>query len=276
MPVHLEHLGSIERIQQAKAEIVEGMKEGGTAILNADDHRVIASRKLSKGNTLTFGIDSEADVMARNIRFDRFGETEFTLVTPAGAAEVLFPLNGKHNIMNALAAAAAGIVFGMSAVEIAASLETVAPPAQRGEVLHFVEGFTVVNDTYNSNPDALISMIRTIVDGGTGAIRKIVVAGEMRELGGDSEEIHFETGVEIASLGIDVLVGVEGFAAELVRGAESAGHSEIGFFENSHIAAESFVEMVAPGDLILVKGSRGVRTERIIEKLLEKFNVKNK
>jgi UDP-N-acetylmuramoyl-tripeptide--D-alanyl-D-alanine ligase len=274
LPVHVEHLGSIEGVQRAKAELVEGMKDGGTAVLNADDPRVLAMRSLSRGSTITYGIDNTADVMAKNISFERFGETTFTLTTPDGEAEVKFPLNGKHNIMNALAAAAAGVACEMNAAEIAASLRNVAPPPQRGEIIHFEAGFTVVNDTYNSNPDALLSMTRTIVDGGHGAARKIVVAGEMRELGDGSAAIHYATGKELAAIGIDRLYGVEGNAAEMLRGAEDAGVNDTVFYENSAIAAESFAGEVRAGDLVLVKGSRGVRTEKVIEKLLEKFAVK--
>ena len=273
LPVHVEHLGSIENVQKAKAELVEGMKSGGTAVLNADDFRVFAMRDMHDGTNLTYGIEVQADVMAREIRFERFGETQFTLQTPTGEAEVSFPLNGKHNILNALAASAVGHKFGMTAQEIAESLKTVAPPPQRGEILHFANGFTVVNDTYNSNPDALLSMVQTIIDGGNLAKRKIVVAGEMRELGKDSAQIHFETGRKIATLGVDALFGVEGFAADLLKGAESAGLSETEFYENSTIAGEKFIEEVQTGDLILVKGSRGVRTEKVIEKLLENYKL---
>jgi UDP-N-acetylmuramoyl-tripeptide--D-alanyl-D-alanine ligase len=144
LPVHVEHLGSIEAVAEAKAELVEGMKPGGTAVLNADDFRVFAMRDMHEGTNLTYGIDVQSDVMAKEISFDRFGETRFTLKTPAGQAQVLFPLNGRHNILNALAAAAVGHKFGMSAAEIAASLHTVGPPPQRGEILHFAAGFTVV------------------------------------------------------------------------------------------------------------------------------------
>ncbi len=276
LPVHVEHLGSIENVGKAKAELVEGMKSGGTAVLNADDFRVLAMRDLSKGATITYGIENQADVMAKNIQFERFGETNFTLQTPNGNAEVSFPLNGKHNILNALAASAVGFSFGMSAQEISESLKTVAPPPQRGEVLHFAAGFTVVNDTYNSNPDALISMVQTIVDGGNSAKRKIVIAGEMRELGENAAQIHFETGRKIAELKIDKLFGVEGFATDLLQGAKENGLSDGGFYENSTIAGEKFLAEVQAGDLILVKGSRGVRTEKVVEKLLEKFGLENK
>ncbi len=273
LPVHIEHLGSIENIAKAKAELVEGLKPGGTAVLNADDFRVFAMRDLHDGRNVTYGIDVQSDVMAKNIRFERFGETHFTLVTPDGEAEVLFPLNGRHNILNALAASAVGSSFGMTAREIAESLRTVAPPPNRGEILHFAEGFTVVNDTYNSNPDALVSMVKTIVDGGAGARRKIVIAGEMRELGETAAQIHFETGKQIAALGVDRLWGVEGFAENLLEGARSAGLDAGGFYENSEVAGEKFPAEVRAGDLILIKGSRGVRTEKVVEKLLENFEL---
>ena len=273
LPVHVEHLGSIENVAKAKAELVEGMKPGGTAVLNADDFRVFAMRDLHEGKNLTYGIDVQSDVTAKNIRFDRFGETVFTLLTPEGEAEVLFPLNGRHNILNALAAAAVGHVFGMTAREIAAALHTVAPPPQRGEILRFREGFTVVNDSYNSNPHALLSMTRTIVEGGKNAKRKIVVAGEMLELGAEGEKIHYETGAQLAGIGIDALYGVRNLARSLVEGARGGGLAETGFFENSDEAGDFLTSELREGDLVLVKGSRGVRTEKVVEKILEKFSL---
>jgi UDP-N-acetylmuramoyl-tripeptide--D-alanyl-D-alanine ligase len=274
LPVHVEHLGSIENVAKAKAELVEGMKTGGTAVLNADDFRVLAMRDLSKGKTITYAIEAQADVTAKNIRFERFGETVFTLQTPVDAAEVLFPLNGRHNVLNALAAASVGYAFGMSAREIAAALHTVEPPPQRGEILHFRQGLTIVNDSYNSNPDALLLMVQTLVDGGGHAAkRKIVVAGEMRELGADAAQIHYATGQKIAALGVDALFGVEGFAQDLLAGAKDAGLSAVKFYENSQIAAEDFVNEIQAGDLVLIKGSRGVRTEKVVEKLLENFEL---
>ena len=270
LPVHVEHLGSIENVAKAKAELIEGMKQNGTAVLNADDFRVAAMHDLARGKVLTYSIENESDIMAKNIRFARFGETAFELETPNGTAEVLFPLNGRHNILNALAASAVGFSFGMSVEEIAASLHTVAPPPQRGEILHFAEGFTVINDTYNSNPDALLSMVKTLKEGGAAAKRKIVVAGEMRELGNDSANIHFETGRRIAEIGVEKLVGVEGFAEHLIEGAKTINNLETEFYENSTVAGDNFVNQLQSGDLILIKGSRGVRTEKVIEKIFGK------
>lgn len=276
LPVHIEHLGSIENIAKAKAELIEGMKPGGTAVLNADDPLVLAMSDSVQGQILTFGTENLADVGAANIRFERFGETRFTLTTPTGSAEVRFPLNGRHNILNALAAAAVGHSFGMTAEAIAESLATVEPPPQRGEVLRFKEGFTAINDSYNSNPTALLSMVRTLVDGSVGANRKIVVAGEMLELGRNESDIHRETGKRIAESGIDMLIGVRGLASEMVEGAKASGLDASEFVADSDAAAERLLEIATAGDVILIKGSRGVRTEKVVEKLLEKSELEDK
>jgi len=273
LPVHLEHLGSIENIALAKQELVEGMREGGTAVLNADDPNVAAMAGISKGRTVTFGIENDADITASDLRLDRLGESRFTLSAGGQRVEVRFPLGGRHNILNALAAAAVGYSFDISLAEIAASLRTVESPPQRGEVIAFAEGFTVINDSYNSNPSALIGMVKTLVDGGAWAKRKIVVAGEMLELGANAALDHYEAGREMKMHGVDILIGVRGMAREIVRGAREAGLTEARLCENSDEAAELLAGEVRRGDLILVKGSRGVRTERVIEKLLERFEL---
>ena len=273
LPVHVEHLGSIENVARAKAEIVEGMKPGGTAVLNADDARVLAMRESARGGIVTYGIDSAADVTAGQIRFQNFGQTSFVLTTPRGRADVAFPLNGRHNILNSLAAAAVGHTMGMSAVDIASSLESVESPPQRGEVLRFAKGFTVINDSYNSNPAALLSMAQTLVDGASSAERKIVVAGEMLELGDGAHAIHRQTGETIAAMGIDMLIGVRGLAEDLVHGARSQGMSNIDFAEDSDEAARMLASEIKEGDVVLIKGSRGVRTEKVIERLLKEFEL---
>ncbi len=276
LPVHVEHLGSIENVAKAKAELIEGMKPEGVAILNADDFRVLAMRELAKGSALTYGIENAADVTASEIEMTRFGETRFVLNLRGEKAEVSMQLSGRHNVLNALAASAVGFSFGMPANKIADALKTIAPPPQRGEVLHFQEGFTVINDSYNSNPAALLGMVKTLVDGKQQAKRLIVVAGEMLELGENEKEIHAETGKKIATSGIDFLIGVRGLAKEMIESAKSIGLKETNFFENSDEAAEFLANEVKVGDLVLVKGSRGVRTEKVIEKLMKEFEVENK
>jgi UDP-N-acetylmuramoyl-tripeptide--D-alanyl-D-alanine ligase len=273
LPVHVEHLGSIENVASAKAEIVEGMKPGGTAVLNADDELVLTMSDLVNGTTITFGIENSADVRATDISFEKFGETRFVLTTPQGAADATFPLNGRHNVLNALAAAAVGHAFGLSANAIASSLARVAPPPQRGEILRFADGFTVINDSYNSNPDALLSMVETLVSGSTISSRRVVVAGEMLELGANEREIHRDTGAKIAASGIDRLIGVRGLARDLVDAARDAGLTDTEFANDSEEAADMVAGTIKPGDIVLVKGSRGVRTEKVVEKLLEKFRL---
>ncbi len=274
LPVHVEHLGSIENVANAKAELVEGLKENGTAILNADDFRVSQMRNLHGGKVITFGIENEADVMAVNIDMKRFGETHFKLKTPDGDETVVFQLSGKHNVLNSLAACAVGYSFGMTAKEITDSLNTVKPPTQRGEILHFEEGFTVINDSYNSNPAALLKMIDTMNEGATASNRKIVVAGEMLELGKDEKEIHRKTGKGLAESGIDYLIGVRNLATEIVEAAKENGMENAIFFGSSEEAGEFLSGEIRKDDLVLVKGSRGVRTEKVIERLVKNFAVK--
>ncbi|HJS52261.1 MAG TPA: UDP-N-acetylmuramoyl-tripeptide--D-alanyl-D-alanine ligase [Pyrinomonadaceae bacterium] len=275
LPVHVEHLGSIENVAKAKSELVEGMKGGGTAILNADDPRVAAMHKLSKGQVVTFGVSSAADVSAQNIRAAGFGKTDFRLATPSGTADVSFRLNGLHNVSNALAAAAVGHTFGMDVFQIATSLNSVSAPPQRGEVLHFADGFTIINDSYNSNPTALVSMVRTLIDGCGPNERKIVVAGEMLELGGDEAEIHRQAGRDLAASGIHRLIGVRGLAKEMVDAAIAAGLKESAFAVDSRAAGELLVKEIRSGDVVLVKGSRGVKTERVIEALTNRFELED-
>lgn len=273
LPVHVEHLGSIENVARAKAELVEGMKAKGVAVLNADDARVSEMRLLAKGRVVTFGIENEADVSASEIEMKRFGETNFVLNLPNETARVSMRLSGEHNVLNALAAASVGLVFGMTAAEIADALQTIAPPSQRGEVLHFAGDFTVINDSYNSNPAALLGMVKTLIDGGKAAKRKIVVAGEMLELGENEREIHRQTGEQLATSGVDFLIGVRGLAKEMTDGAKSFGLKETKFFDDSDEAGEFLADEIKAGDLILIKGSRGVKTEKVVEKLLEKFDL---
>src|SRR5437764_8814671 len=272
-PVHLEHLGTIENIAAAKAELIEGMKPEGTAVLNADDKFVIAMRSKHSGPVLTFGIENAADVMATNIDTSRFGRSRFRLQTPRGFAETELHMPGRHNLMNALAAAAVATHFEMSPSEIASALKGVTPAKMRGEVIDFAAGFTVVDDSYNSNPRSLLSIVQAIATRDAHAKRRIVVAGEMLELGIDEARMHREAGREIARLGIDVLWGVRGLAREIINGAREAGMSNEAtrFFETSEQAAAAILDEAREGDLILVKGSRGVETDKVVKHLRDHF-----
>src|SRR6185503_17348678 len=257
-PVHLEHLGTIETVAAMKAELIEGLKADGVAVLNADDELVMEMKSKTDGPVLTFGIQNEADVTAREIDTSRFGSIRFRLQTPMGQAAAELPMTGRHNLMNALAASAVATALKVRPELIADALRTAKPPRMRGEVLNFAPGFTVVDDSYNSNPRSLISMVSTLREASENVSRRLVIAGEMMELGPEAPEMHRAAGREIARLGIDVLWGVRGLAADIAAAAREAGLVASRFFESSEAAAAAALEEVRAGDLILVKGSRSV------------------
>lgn len=270
-PVHLEYLGTIENVAAAKAELIEGMKPEGTAIFNADDPLVMKMRSKHHGPTLTFGIDNAADIRATDISAQALGKITFRLRTPLGEAPSMLHMSGRHNLSNALAAAAVATVFQMTAQQIAEALATAVPPKMRGEVFDFAGGFTVIDDSYNSNPRSLLSMVHTMAEDGRNRKRLFVVAGEMLELGSNEIELHRRAGQDIAAAGVDVLWGIRGLAKEIIKGAGDAGITNTRFFESSSEAAESIGGEVQEGDLILVKGSRGVATDKVVNSIREHF-----
>ncbi|MFN2493726.1 MAG: UDP-N-acetylmuramoyl-tripeptide--D-alanyl-D-alanine ligase [Pyrinomonadaceae bacterium] len=270
-PVHLEYLGSIANIAAAKAELIEGLKPDGIAVLNADDEWVIKMQAKHNGRVITFGIESESDVGAGDIDTNHLGLIKFRLKTPLGEAPATLPMSGRHNLMNALAAAAVATCFELEPKQIAEALRTAIPPRMRGEVLDFAAGFRVVDDSYNSNPRSLINMVRTISEGSSGSRRRMVIAGEMLELGPDAADLHRQAGREIGQAGVDILWGVRGLASELIEGANAVGLTNTRFFESSAEAAREILGVVTKGDLVLVKGSRGVATDKIVTTLREHF-----
>jgi len=270
-PVHLEYLGSLENIAAAKAELIEGMKPEGTAILNADDALVIKMRDKHRGRTLTFGIENQADVRASNIDTSSLGKVTFSLQLPKGNIQATLPMSGRHNLSNALAAAAVGVAFEMSPDQIRDALGTARPPKMRGEVFDFGAGFTLIDDSYNSNPRSLMNMVRTMAESRKNRKRLLVLAGEMLELGPDEIELHKQAGRDIAAAGVNVLWGIRGLASEIVAGANELGLNNTKFFGSSAEAAEQIIKEVKEGDLILVKGSRGVATDKVVAALKEAF-----
>jgi len=270
-PVHLEYLGTIENVAAAKAELIEGLKPSGTAILNADDALVMKMREKHAGKTLTFGIANAADVSAADVDTSRLGRIGFRLLTPNGEARAQLSMSGQHNLSNALAAATVGVAFGLPADEIANALSRARPPKMRGEIVDFAGGFTVIDDSYNSNPRSLLNMVRTMAEAREGRKRLLVIAGEMLELGSEEASLHRAAGRDIAATGVNVLWGVRGLAKDLVTGANEGGMSQTRFFESSDDAANEIVKEVKEGDLVLVKGSRGVATEKVVNALKERF-----
>jgi UDP-N-acetylmuramoyl-tripeptide--D-alanyl-D-alanine ligase len=180
-------------------------------------------------------------------------------------------MTGAHNLMNSLAASAVAQALRIKPELIAEALGSVRPPKMRGEVLNFAAGFKVVDDSYNSNPRSLLSMVRTLAAARDRIKRRVVIAGEMLELGPESPQMHREAGHEIARLKIDLLWGVRGLAEEIIDGARAQGLNATRFFAASADAAAAIIDEVRAGDLILVKGSRSVETDKIVKALKDSF-----
>jgi UDP-N-acetylmuramoyl-tripeptide--D-alanyl-D-alanine ligase len=264
-PVHLEFFGSLKDIARAKYEIIETLHPGGVAVLNADDEYVSQFGRNFKGKVVTFGIKRSADVSAQKVKLNGAEGSTFELVVGSVGEPVTFPLVGEHNIYNALAAVAAAMDRGITPSQAAAALSSIQPPDKRGQVLT-INGATIINDCYNSNPRALEAMIDTLAS--MKANRHILVAGEMLELGPTAEALHRECGQHAAEKKIDFVIGVRGLARAMAEAACGSG-IQAQFVETPEQAGEWLARNLRPGDAVLLKASRGVKLERALE-MLEK------
>ena len=273
-PAHLEFFSSVEEIALAKRELIEGLSgHESTAVLNADDPRVAAFGAFAPGRVLTYGIDSPAFFSATAIEDRGALGSAFDYVSPEGRVRLDLPVPGRHAIYNALAALAAASVWNIGAAEAQSVFRTLRVPAMRGELLRFSNGAALINDSYNSSPAALHAMV-SVLAATPNFQRRILAAGEMRELGPSSPALHREAGVFTAKTGkVDWVIGVEGDAEQIVEGAISAGipRAQTRFFASSEDAAKFLADFITAGDALLVKGSRGVKMERIVETLLTRY-----
>ena len=260
-PVHLEFFESVAAIARAKYELIESLHAGGIAVLNADDEYVSQFGRDFHGKVLTFGLHKPADISARNIGSRGSEGSAFDIVAEGERVPAILPLLGEHNIYNALAAVAVGLQYGIPLQTAAESLATLSAGDKRGEILH-ISGATVINDCYNSNPKALESMVRSLSH--IAAKRRIVVAGEMLELGPGGEALHREAGEHMAKYGINFVLGVRGLAEAIVEGAKKAG-LQAKFVTTPEEAGAYLRDEVRTGDAVLLKASRGVRLERALE-----------
>jgi UDP-N-acetylmuramoyl-tripeptide--D-alanyl-D-alanine ligase len=257
---HIENFESIDGIAAAKRELVEALGPAGHAVLNKDDERV---RRFGGPNVITYGLSEGADVRATDVE-----------LTPDGVRfevdGVSFesPMQGRHAIRNILAGVAVARLFGIKTEDAAAPVRALEPGKMRGERLTR-NGIDIINDCYNSNPDAVRGMLDVLRD--IPARRKIAVLGEMLELGRWSEPLHRDVGDYAARCGVTVLVGIRGDARFLVESAVNAGLSSDAafFFEDPADAGVQLRAIAREGDAILFKGSRGTRVERALEKFLE-------
>jgi UDP-N-acetylmuramoyl-tripeptide--D-alanyl-D-alanine ligase len=240
------------------------------AVLNADDPLVAAFASHAPGRVLTYGVENSADYRAETIEDRGALGSAFVLVEGGKRSRFELSLAGRHVISNTLAALAAASVWGIGVAEAQNVFRAMRAPAMRGQLLRFSNGSALINDSYNSSPAALHAMI-AVLAATPGYRRRILAAGEMRELGETSSSLHREAGSFAAKTGkIDWVIGVAGDAAQLIEGAVAAGvpRAQAKFFPSSEEAAKFLGDFVSAGDLLLVKGSRGVKMERVVEALL--------
>jgi UDP-N-acetylmuramoyl-tripeptide--D-alanyl-D-alanine ligase len=272
-PVHLESFDSIAGIARAKYELIEALPHGGTAVLNADDEYVCQFGRDFKGKVVMFGMSAKgcvpADVRAENIEMVGTEGTRFDLVSDGVRQAVQSPLLGRHNVYNVLAAAAIALEHGITPSEIAAALPSLQAADKRGQVVQ-VGNIAVLYDCYNSSPKALMAAVNTLTAMPAG--RRIVVAGEMLELGATGEELHRECGRHIAASKVDFLLGVRGLAEVMVEAAREGG-MKAEFVAAPEEAGEWLARESRDGDVVLLKASRGVKLEKALEKWKQKRGI---
>ncbi len=263
---HVENFDSIKGVAAAKRELIESLPPDGVAVLNSDDPLVSKFGEVYRGRTITFGIDSPADVRAQDVRLSDRGVT-FTVDGVMFESALL----GRHSVLNILAGLAVASIYGIRPAQLVQAVRNLAASQMRGQRLTH-DGVTILNDCYNSNPDAARVMIDLLRE--TPAKRHIAVLGEMLELGRWSESLHRDVGSYVAKSGIDVLVGIRGEACHLVDAARQAGLSENAafFFPDAETAGEHLRRIAHPGDVILFKGSRGTHVEHALERFLARPN----
>jgi UDP-N-acetylmuramoyl-tripeptide--D-alanyl-D-alanine ligase len=268
--VHLEGMESLERLKEEKGELFRKMRRDGTILVNQDDPRVVDLASDYPGQKITFGIEHPAEVMAKEIRLGGAEGTFFTLILEGEAMEIHLRLLGRHFIPNALSAIAVACLFGVEVKQVKEALENFKSIPMRMEIVPLKGGKTLINDAYNANPHSMELALETLVEA-KGEGRAIAVLGDMLELGNFTEEAHEQLGEKVSELSIDFLLALgeeapivvesairHGFPLERVRVVES--HSE---------AISILKQMIQNGDWILVKGSRRMAMEKIVEGLTE-------
>ena len=267
-PVHLEFFSSISEIARAKYELIESLPAGGTVVLNGDDEYVSQFGRDFKGKVLTYGFGPASTVRAENLKPLGGKGSAFDIVVGDRREHATLSLVGSHNVYNALAAVALAIDRGLTLGDAVSLLASLAPADKRGQVVR-IGNITVINDCYNSNPKALAAMVDALA--AMPAERRIVVAGEMLELGPQSEAMHRDSGRHIAEKGIDILIGVRGWAEQMVDAAQQAGVGAE-FVATPEEAGRWLASETKDGDVVLLKASRGVKLEKALETWKEQLS----
>lgn len=269
---HLEKLHSVEGVAQAKGELFEAMDSGSTAIINDEDPWVKKMGAKFKGRKISFGMQNTSDVKFLHMDSRGLDDTELKFAVNSREYKIKVPLPGTHNVMNALGAIAIGVALGIEVDEMLDRLVGFHPMAMRFERVQLSNGVCLVNDSYNANPQSMRAAFRT-VGAAKRAGRFIAVLGDMLELGEQSETLHQEVGAAAVESGVQVLFVFGNFAGEFSKGAQGRGmkKKEVREYDDIDALGKAVEKEARAGDVILVKGSRGMRMERIVEHL--KHNV---
>lgn len=265
-PVHLENFASLADVARAKYELIAALPSGAAAFLNLDDEYVSQFGRDFHGKVVMFGTGSAADVRAENVELLGASGARFDLVAGSCRQSVTSPLLGVHNVSNVLAASAVALFHGITPSQIAEALPSLEPADKRGQVLQ-VGNITVINDCYNSSPKALMAAADTLAS--MPARRRIVVAGEMLELGPTGEQLHRDSGRYLATKRLDFLLGVRGSAKYMVEAARQGG-IQADFVATPEEAGQWLAHETREGDAVLLKASRGVKLEKALETWLNK------
>ena len=265
--VHLVHFDSVEAIAAAKGEALDVMGPRGTFVYNRDDAQLVRLAAGFGGPTLSFGLDPSADVHADELEEDSADRIAARFSAGGESVRLELPVPGRHNLLNALAAVAGARAVGVGLAASVARLAVFRPPRQRGERLALAGGITVWDESYNSNPPAMRAVLETLARARPRG-RRVLVSGDMLELGRAEQEEHRHLAEAVAAAGVDLFFGVGPLSALTVETLRAGSAVEAIACADAAEAAEQVVERVASGDLIVVKGSRSVGTERIIDALV--------
>jgi UDP-N-acetylmuramoyl-tripeptide--D-alanyl-D-alanine ligase len=262
-PIHLERLGSIERIQAAKQEMVEELPETGVAILNADDERVAAMAKVARGKVVTYGLSAHADLWAENIESQGLRGVEFNLVVGQRKRHILLPMLGAHSVHAALAAAAVGLELGMDLSEIAEGLHEVSPRL-RLVIVDGINGSRVIDDSYNASPESVLAALNLLRE--LPGRHKIAVLGDMLELGSEEQSGHRRVGNRAARV-VDLLILVGQRSRWTAEEARASGLAADRVIEAADVEEVNHLlrARLRPGDDVLVKGSRAMGLEQVVQ-----------
>ena len=269
-PDHLEFFRTMDRSAESKAELLDELPADGAAILNADDRYFGLFKKRARGRVVSFGLSARADVRAEQIEPHGRDGTQFKLVLPGRSRRLLARIRvpGEHNVTNALAGAAVGIALDVPGTAIVAGLAQFRPAAMRSQI-EVRHGVRIIVDCYNANPASTRAAVRLLAESKAKG-RRIAVLGDMLELGPTTAALHAEVGAYVAQLGVDTLIASGPLSLNLAQGARAAGLAAVHEAADAPAAAAELLALVRPGDVVLVKASRGMRLERVVQALRDR------